>query len=149
MNFPIAMNNVVTPTLTSTSTQSPTSTPTKVAKKKKPKPTDDVSVAYKTMVKVSHYTPWTGGTNCSRFVNGECLSNVAMGGSWKDWVDSGAACVSSWPFGTKFRLPDGTVWTCVDRGGGIVQTAQGAWVDLLTDHPGYYYGEVVEAEILN
>jgi hypothetical protein len=95
-------------------------------------------------VRVSHYTPWTGGTNCSNFSNGSCISRMASGLRWQDWSDRGAACVSSWSFGTRFKLPDGRVFECQDRGSAIVTGADGLpWVDLLTSSPGYSFGQVV------
>ena len=99
-------------------------------------------------VYVSHYVPWLGGTNCSNFQNGVCISHLANGQSWQNWVDKGAACVPEWQFGTKFRLQDGNIWTCVDRGGGIKIINGIAWVDLLTAHTDYKYGSIQDAEII-
>jgi hypothetical protein len=115
----------------------------------------DLEVLRTERVHVSHYTPWTGGPNCARFVNGQCLSKTSSGARWQDWVDKGAACVPEWKFGTRFRLPDGRIFTCVDRGGSIRygytpywMTYDGlGWVDLLTANPGYAYGQIVEVEV--
>ena len=117
---------------------------------------DPVKVQRIELVHVSHYTPWTGGPNCARFVNGQCLSKTSSGEPWQNWVDKGAACVREWDFGTRFRLPDGRVFTCVDRGGAIRygytprwMSPDGlGWVDLLTDKPGYKFGEIVQVEII-
>ena len=98
-------------------------------------------------VHVSHYWPPLGGTNCSRFVNGECISRMAGGERWQDHIDSAAACPPDWVFGTMFVTPDGRRWVCMDRGGRIVYGPDGlVWVDLLTEAPGYRYGEVVTIE---
>jgi len=107
-------------------------------------------------VHVSHYWPPLGGPNCARFVGGQCLSKTSSGEPWQNWVDKGAACVREWGFDTRFRLPDGRVFNCVDRGGAIRygytpgwMTYDGlGWVDLLTAQPGYKFGEVVEVEII-
>jgi hypothetical protein len=74
---------------------------------------------------------------------------MAIGQPWQDWIDRGAACVSSWSFGTRFKLPDGRVFECQDRGGEIVTGADGIdWIDLLTSSPGYSFGQVVTVEVL-
>jgi hypothetical protein len=117
-----------------------------------PSSSPELIVAYVEYVHVSHYTPWTGGPNCSFFVNGSCMSHTASGQAWQDWVDRGAACIPEWPFGTRFRLPDGRVFTCVDRGGAIrrgYRYGDGlGWVDLLTAEAGYPFGQAVPVEIL-
>ena len=125
-----------------------TPAPTPTAKPKKPKP--KVKVLRTEKVKVSHYDPALGGTNCSNFQNGVCISHMASGKAWQDWIDKGAACPAEWPFGTRFRLPDGRVFECQDRGGAIRYGADGLpFVDLLTQkNPGYGYGEVITVEIL-
>jgi hypothetical protein len=107
-------------------------------------------------VHISHYTPWTGGANCARFVNGECLSKMSSGESWQDYVDRAAACPPEWDFGTRFSTPDGREWECLDRGGAIrygytpywMEYDGLAWVDLLTSSPGYAFGQQVEIEFL-
>lgn len=109
---------------------------------------DPWALANRTDVRVSHYWPPLGGTNCSQFRNGRCVSRTASGKRWEDFVGSGAACVKEWPFGTRFKLPDGSEWECVDRGGDI-RTINGIpWVDLLTPNAIYPYGTVVEALVL-
>lgn len=101
----------------------------------------------KILGKISHYWPALGGTNCSNFVNGQCVALTASGQRWQDWVGKGLACPSKYPFGTRFKVL-GTVYTCVDRGGGIVVTASGAvWLDLLVETPPIGYGSEIEVEI--
>jgi hypothetical protein len=64
--------------------------------------------------------------------------------------------VQEWPFGTRFRLPDGRIFECIDRGGNIrygytpywMPWDGLGWVDLLTAEPGYRFGEVVQVEII-
>lgn len=74
---------------------------------------------------------------------------MASGKSWQDWIDKAAACPASWAFGTQFKLPDGRIFECQDRGGKIVYGADGIpWIDLLTKNPNYAYGEIVEVEVL-
>lgn len=107
-------------------------------------------------VHVSHYTPGAGGTNCSNFQNDECISRMASGKNWKNYIDRAAACPIEWPFGLKFRLPDGRIFECLDRGGNIrygytpswMPYDGLAWVDLLTGKPRYKFGEVVRIEFL-
>jgi hypothetical protein len=117
---------------------------------------EHTEVARVERVHVSHYTPWDGGSSCSKFVNGQCISHMASGKDWRDWIDKAAACPGSWKFGTIFRLPDGRVFECQDRGSAIRygytpywMTYDGlAWVDLLTAAPVYKFGEVVSIEVL-
>jgi hypothetical protein len=101
------------------------------------------------MVRVSHYTPWTGGTNCSNFRNGECISRMASGERWQDWVGRAAACPSQWPFGTVLVLPDGSQFVCMDRGGAITCDSAGVcWIDLLTPTPPVPFGTLLEVRLL-
>lgn len=96
---------------------------------------------------LSHYTPWTGGTNCSRFVGGRCISRTASGERWEDWLENGLACPREFPFYTRF-LVLGKVWTCVDRGGAIRTLPDGSfWLDLLTGSPPVPFGTRVTVEI--
>jgi hypothetical protein len=74
---------------------------------------------------------------------------MASGARWERWVDKGCACPVEFAFGTVFVLPDGSRWTCMDRGGRIVTEAGGAvWLDLLTAHTKYRYGATVTVEVL-
>lgn len=101
-----------------------------------------------TRVHVSHYWPPLGGPNCFRFVAGECLSRMASGKPWQDWIGRGAACVPEWPFGTVFTLPGGERFECQDRGGAIRTGADGLpWVDLLVAVPPVNYGDVVTVSV--
>ena len=99
--------------------------------------------------KISHYNPALGGVNCSNFVNGKCVSRMASGASWEKWMNKACACPKEYPFGTKFILPDGSKWVCMDRGGKIVTEADGTiWLDLLTRHTSYHYGKVVKVQVV-
>lgn len=98
-------------------------------------------------IKYSRYWPPAGGSNCSTFVDGQCLSRTASGARWQDWVDKGCACPVEWPFGTTVEL-DGQVWTCVDRGGKVRFGEDGlTYIDFLSPTSAYGYGELVEAKI--
>lgn len=101
-------------------------------------------------VRLSHYKPWLGGVNCSRFVAGQCVSRMASGEPWQDWLNRGAACPIEWAFGTVIVLqPGGETFVCLDRGGAIVTGADGiAWVDLLlAGQPPMPYGAITEATV--
>jgi hypothetical protein len=106
---------------------------------------------------ISTYWPPEGGTNCAHYADGDCSSNTASGKNWELGVNKWAACPPEWDFGTKFRLPDGRVFECQDRGGAIVYGYTPSWmpydgytfVDLLeSSDPHYHFGQVVTIEIL-
>ena len=99
------------------------------------------------LVKVSHYWPPLGGTNCFNYINGECRSRMANGERWQEWVGIAIACPPELDFGTKLKIGD-RVWTCKDVGGAIKKEGELYWVDMLTPEQLYDYGEVVKAEIL-
>lgn len=96
---------------------------------------------------MSHYEPWLGGTNCSNFVNGECVSKMSNGERWQDYIDVAIACPIELEFGTKIIIGDKT-WICMDRGGAIVYDGYAYWIDQLTATPEYAYGQVVEAIVI-
>lgn len=98
-------------------------------------------------IKYSHYWPPAGGTNCSAFVEGQCISRMASGYRWQDWIDKACACPPEWPFGTIVEL-DGEEWVCMDRGGGIRFDSEGVtYVDFLAPHGQYSYRELVEVKV--
>jgi len=99
-------------------------------------------------VHLSHYWPALGGVNCFSFVRGECVSRMASGERWQDWVGRAAACVPEWPFWTRLVLPGGEEFTCLDRGGKIVIGQDGLpWVDLLVEVPPVPYGSEIEIQV--
>lgn len=98
-------------------------------------------------VKISWYWPPLGGTNCGVWQNGQCVSRMASGARWQDWVGRAIACPPQWKFGTKVVLPNGSVWTCMDRGGAIHYNGGITWIDLLTNHTPYPFGTVVKVRI--
>lgn len=101
-------------------------------------------------VKISHYDPNLGGTNCAAWYDGGCQSHLANGEHWQDYYDEGTtiACPMSVPFGSEVYL-DNTKYTCRDRGGAIVITWEGYyWIDILAKRTGYKYGEVRDAVIV-
>lgn len=98
-------------------------------------------------VKYSHYWPPLGGKNCYSFVDGVCISRMASGHRWQDWVDRAVACPMEWPFGTTVEL-DGEVWVCMDRGGKIRFGRDGlTYVDFLTPYGAYGYGQPIEVKV--
>ena len=97
---------------------------------------------------MSHYTPWTGGTNCSNFVNGQCISRMASGQKWQDWVGRATACPKEFPFWTVFTLPGGEKFVCLDRGGRIVTLQDGSiWLDLLVEQAPVPYNTVIDVVV--
>lgn len=102
------------------------------------------------MVKISHYDPSKGGVNCLWFLDGDCISNMANGESWKLYYESNntIACPQELSFGTQILLDD-NIYTCRDRGGAIVVTEEGHyWIDILASSVPYWYGQVKEAYII-
>jgi len=107
--------------------------------------------AQEILVKISHYDPSLGGTNCAWFADGVCLSNMANGENWTLYYGNNdtIACPQELEFGTQILL-DGNVYTCRDRGGAIVVTESGEyWIDILAPSVPYWYGEIKQAYILN
>lgn len=97
---------------------------------------------------MSHYTPWTGGPNCSRFVNGECISRMASGERWQDWVGIAAACPVEIPFWSIVILPGGEKFVCLDRGGKIVTMEDSSiWLDLLVANAPVPFGTVLDVTV--
>ena len=96
------------------------------------------------VVRVSHYWPPLGGINCLSFINGICMSNMASGEPWQPWVGSAAACPPEWPFWTRFMLTGGEWFTCLDRGGAIIDN----WVDLLVEVPPVPFGTEMDVKVL-
>lgn len=94
--------------------------------------------------KVSHYWPPLGGTNCGSFVNGTCVSNMASGRPWSQYVEKAIACPASVPFGTKIYVL-GEEWECLDRGGAIRQYGNTYWIDMLTPNARVPFGAEVPA----
>jgi len=100
----------------------------------------------------SYYWPNLGGTNCSRFVEdsfpsyvpidfpnadttrGWCWSKMSSGERWEYYRDRAVACPDEYPFGTKVYA-FGREWICLDRGGAIISTPDGDWIDFLTPNP--------------
>ena len=98
-------------------------------------------------IRYSRYDPALGGVNCSRFVDGVCVSNMASGKPWAPWMELACACPPEWAFGTVVVL-DGKRWTCMDRGGKIQFVDGVPWVDFLTRAPQYSYGALVQVEVI-
>ena len=101
------------------------------------------------MVKVrySYYWPPLLGVNCGRVINGECVSRMAGGLRWQDWIGKAVACPPEWPFFTKV-LSDGREWVCLDRGGKIRYGDDGIpCLDFLEKQSRYHYGELIEVTL--
>ena len=76
------------------------------------------------------------------------MSRMAAGAAWEKWIDRACACPAEYPFGTKFILPDGSKWVCMDRGDAIVTDQNGViWLDLLTKKARYPHGKIVRVEV--
>jgi len=98
-------------------------------------------------VRVSHYWPPLGGTNCGNFKGGECTSKLANGERWQEWVGLAIACPKELEFGTKLRI-NGREWVCKDRGSKITKDGDTYWVDMLTPEALVDYGSIVKADII-
>jgi len=100
------------------------------------------------IIRISYYNPALGGTNCGSWVNGTCVSNMAVGLPWKPWVGKAVACPQDWPFYTRVIIPDGTEWVCLDHGGAIKYVNGTTWIDFLNYYPPYPFGSLVKAKII-
>ena len=107
------------------------------------------------VVKISRYDPQLGGTNCFRWGNGTCLSNLANGEDWRVNYEIAIACPSSFPLrdwengipGAIIEI-DGKLWECKDRGGQIVQNRPGVyWVDQLSATGHFPHGHEMVAAV--
>lgn len=98
----------------------------------------------KILIKISHYNPFVGGVNCLTFVDGECISTMANGERWQDWMGKAIACPHQLPFETRIVI-DGKEWICKDRGNLIVFDSYAYWIDQLTENPEYDFGTLKEA----
>jgi hypothetical protein len=108
----------------------------------------ELNIGHIETVRVSHYWPAYGGTNCSRFVNGECISRMASGERWQDWIGRAAACPIEWEFGTQIILPGGEFFSCQDRGSAIRYVGGITWIDLLVKEPPVAFGTLLEVTII-
>lgn len=100
------------------------------------------------MAKISHYWPPLGGVNCAQFVGGKCISRMASGLPWEEWVGRAAACPPELPFGATVELPGGEIFYCLDRGSKVVTTAAGElWIDLLLESAPVPYGTVMPVTV--
>jgi len=134
-------------TLTPIPTPVPTAAPT-VKPEPTPTPERSYGAANRGLIRFSRYDPALGGVNCARFVNGECVSNMASGLDWRDWMDVACACPPEWPFWTKVTLieHDRSCY-CLDRGGKIKFIDGIPYVDFLSETAFLPYGSVHLAEI--
>ena len=99
-------------------------------------------------IKYSYYWPPKGGVNCSRFINGVCVSNMASGKPWNQYVGVACACPPEWAFGTIVVL-DGNPYECLDRGGAIKYDSNGnTYIDFLTSTPTHSFGEYIEVYVV-
>jgi len=98
-------------------------------------------------IRYSWYQPWLGGTNCATFVNQVCISNMANGEYWLDYMEHAIACPQEWEFGTKIKAFD-AIWECKDRGGAIQYVDGIPWIDFLTSNPRVPYRSIVYVEII-
>jgi hypothetical protein len=101
-------------------------------------------------IRASHYDPRLGGINCSHFINGQCVSHMASGLRWQDYVGSAIACPPEWPFHAKLII-NGKTWECLDRGGAIKTINGISWIDFLSDgtpFDGYRYGSIFDAILI-
>jgi hypothetical protein len=101
-------------------------------------------------VSMSWYNPALLGVNCAVVKNGECVSRMANGERWQDWINKGVcACPKKYPFGTVFKFPSlGMSCVCKDRGGKIVVEDGVVWIDILTTRPVIPFGTIIDARVI-
>ena len=109
-------------------------------------PEGDLITSQYITARYSRYDPALGGVNCSRFINGVCISRMASGLHWAPYMETACACPPQWKFGTIVYL-NGKRWECLDRGGKIKYVDSIPWVDFLTRTPQYSYGQLVTVEV--
>lgn len=98
--------------------------------------------------KVSWYWPPLLGPNCAVVRNGECISRMASGQPWQNWIGKAVACPAEFPFGTIFII-DGRHWICLDRGGAITRINENTiWLDMLSNKPVYKFGTIVDVTVI-
>lgn len=98
----------------------------------------------------SWYNPALGGPNCARFINGVCVSRMASGLRWQDWMGAtpgAVACPPEFPFWTEIIF-EGQRWYCLDRGGAIKTVDGIPWLDFLVTVPHAGFGELVTVEVI-
>ena len=103
-------------------------------------------------VKISHYDPALGGTNCGHWdtKTNTCTSRMANGERWQDYYTAGnaIACPKELAFGTRILL-EGRIYTCKDRGGAIRYLGNNTyWIDILAIRTGFPFGIIKDAMIL-
>lgn len=103
-------------------------------------------------IRVSYYYPPLGGINCWTWdeVTERCVSTMANGEPWENYIGEAIACPPELPLGTVLEI-EGNIYTCRDRGGAIILNKDGTyWIDFLADHlpVGDYYGQVLTAHIM-
>jgi len=84
-------------------------------------------------VRVTHYWPPLGGTNCYRYVDGVCVSAMYSGAPWEPYVGIAAACPWEWKIGNAVAI-NGRLFLCLDRGSMSCEDGI-CHVDILTDLP--------------
>ena len=106
------------------------------------------AITDRTRAKISWYWPPLLGPNCAVVKNGQCVSRMASGQPWQNWIGRAVACPAEFPFGTEFII-DGKRWVCMDRGGAITRINKNTiWLDMLTHKPLYKFGTVKEVTVI-
>ena len=91
-------------------------------------------------LRLSHYWPALGGTNChaTEWVDGKCNTQLA-GKPWLEWAGIGAACPKEIPAGTEISIAAlGRSVICVDQGGAIEVVADGSFFIDLIQREGFF-----------
>ena len=102
----------------------------------------------RTKAKISWYWPPLLGPNCAVVRNDKCISRMASGQPWQNWVGRAVACPKEYPFGTVFII-DGKRWVCLDRGEAVTRVNHNTiWLDMLIRKPVYKYGTIVDVIVL-
>lgn len=104
-------------------------------------------------VHYSNYWPPYGGKNCGVFdeTTNTCISAMTNGEPWSEHTHDGAACIKTWDFELKFRMPEGDIRICKDQGDMVaIDPNDGLpWIDVMEPNPRYDYGEIITISIIN
>lgn len=101
---------------------------------------------YPVQVRVTHYWPPDGGMNCFDFRDGYCVSAMASGLRWENYIGLAVACPMEWPFGSWVEIQGMGSYNCLDRGS-MVCNEEYCDVDILSPSIGEFDGRILSAQV--